>query len=333
VRKENSNYKNMIKKIIKEITPLIDILLLPLTFLSTLWLLIVRRLGLKRMTVSNKIFNSIGLLPIHNNYYQPLINPNKHNLKSLRDDRMIGGLDFNINKQKEIILSFNYVDELLKFPITKSNNNEYYYDNDSFESGDSEYLYNIIRKFKPYKIIEIGSGFSTKMMLNSINKNRDEDSNYNCELTCVEPFKYKQIEGLPITLLKERVESLNIKIFKELRDDDILFIDSSHIIRPQGDVLFEIQYILPELNPGVLIHFHDIFTPKDYLDEWVYKEHRLWNEQYLLETFLSCNDRFEIIGSLNYLKHNYWELLSSKCPILSKEKNREPGSFWIRKIS
>ena len=321
------------KKIIKKITPLIDILFSPLTFLSTVWLLIIRRLGLSRMTVSNTIFNNIGLLPIHNHYYHPLINPNKHNLKSLRDERIIGGLDLNINKQKEIILSFNYVDELLKFPPKKSNGNEYYYHNDSFGSGDSEYLYNIIRKFKPNRIIEVGSGFSTKMMLNSINKNKDEDSNYNCELTCIEPFEYKQIEGLPITLLKEKVESLDIKIFKELKNDDILFIDSSHIIRPQGDVLFEIQQILPELNPGVLIHFHDIFTPRDYLDEWIYKEHFLWNEQYFLETFLSCNDRFEVIGSLNYLKHNYWELLSSKCPILSREKNSEPGSFWIRKIS
>ena len=285
------------------------------------------------MTVSNIIFNNIGLLPIRNHYFQPLINPNKHNLKSLRDERIIGELDLNINKQKEIILSFNYVDELLKFPRTKSNDNKFYYHNNSFGSGDAEYLYNIIRKFKPNRIIEIGSGFSTKMMLNSINRNRDEDGNYNCELTCIEPFAYKQIEGLPTTLFKEKVESLDIKIFKELKKDDILFIDSSHIIKPQGDVLFEIQYVLPQLNPGVLIHFHDIFTPRDYLDEWVYKEHYLWNEQYLLESFLSCNDRFEVIGSLNYLKHNYWDLLSSKCPILSKEKNAEPGSFWIRKIS
>ena len=321
------------KEIIKKIIPLFDIIFSPLTFLSTVWLLIIRKLGLSRMAVSNILFNNIGLLPIRNHFYQPLINPNKHNLKSLRDERIIGGLDLNINKQKEIILSFNYVDELIKFQKTKSNGNEFYYHNGAFESGDAEYLYNIIRKFKPNRIIEVGSGFSTKMMLNSINKNRDEDSNYDCELTCIEPFSYKPIEGLPTTLLKEKVESLDIEIFMKLKKDDILFIDSSHIIRPQGDVLFEIQYVLPQLNPGVLIHFHDIFTPRDYLNEWVYKEHNLWNEQYLLESFLSCNDRFEVIGSLNYLKHNYWELLSSKCPILSKEKNREPGSFWIRKIS
>ena len=209
------------KEIIKKIIPLFDIIFSPLTFLSTVWLLIIRKLGLRKMSLSNIIFNNIGLLPIRNHFYQPLINPNKHNLKSLRDERIIGGLDLNINKQKEIILSFNYVDELLKFPKTKSNDNKFYYHNNSFESGDAEYLYNIIRKFKPNRIIEVGSGFSTKMMLNSINKNRDEDSNYNCELTCIEPFLYKPIEGLPTTLLKEKVESLDIKIFKELKNNDI----------------------------------------------------------------------------------------------------------------
>ncbi len=235
-----------------------------------------------------------------------------------------------------LLINYN-IDNLryfLKFPIKKSNGNEFYYHNGSFEGGDSEYLYNIIRKFKPSKIIEVGSGFSTKMMLNGINKNKDENNNYNCELICIEPFEFKQIEGLPITLLKEKVQSLDMQIFKELKKDDILFIDSSHIIRPQGDVLFEIQHILPELNPGVLIHFHDIYTPRDYLDSWIYEEHFLWNEQYLLETFLSFNDRFEVIGSLNYLKYNYWKLLSSKCPILSKEGNKTPGpcgSFWIRR--
>ena len=117
-----------------------------------------------------------------------------------------------------------------------------------------------------------------------------------------------------------------------MRENDILFIDSSHIIRPQGDVLFEIQHILPELNPGVLIHVHDIFTPKDYLSEWVFNDRRLWNEQYLLESFLSCNSQFEIIGALNYLKHHHWDLLASKLPVLKKESHREPGSFWIRKL-
>jgi len=75
-----------------------------------------------------------------------------------------------------------------------------------------------------------------------------------------------------------------------------LFIDSSHIIRPQGDVLFEYLEILPILNAGVFVHIHDIFTPKDYLSEWILDGKVFWNEQYLLEAFLSFNTCFKIMG-------------------------------------
>jgi hypothetical protein len=325
--------KQIFINIIIKISPIFDFIFSPITLLSTLWLLIIRKLGLRRMAISNIIFNEIGLLPIHDHFYQPLINPKKYNLKPLNEERIIGGLDLNIDQQKNILKSFDYEKELKKIPLIKSEANDFFYHNGAFESGDAEYLYNIIRFFKPNKIIEVGSGFSTKMMLNGINQNEIDDKNYSCEVTCIEPFLFEQLSGLPINLVKNKVESLDIKIFSQLNENDILFIDSSHIIRPQGDVLFEIQNILSQLNKGVLIHFHDIFTPRDYPEEWVYKNHNLWNEQYLLESFLAFNNYFEIIGSLNYLKHDHWDLLSSKCPILKSEKNREPGSFWIRKTS
>lgn len=130
-------------------------------------------------------------------------------------------------------------------------------------------------------------------------------------------------------MIREKVEDLEISFFNQLEANDILFIDSSHIIRPQGDILFEYLEILPNLKPGVLIHIHDIFTPKDYLDDWIFKEHLFWNEQYLVEAFLSFNTNFKIIGALNFLYHNYNNLLSEKFPILAMQKNREPGSLWL----
>jgi len=126
------------------------------------------------------------------------------------------------------------------------------------------------------------------------------------------------------------VEDLKIDFFRHLEEDDIFFIDSSHIIRPQGDVLFEILEILPSLNNGVIVHIHDVFSPRDYLDEWI-SSHVLWNEQYLLEAFLTNNVQYKIIGAVNFLKHHYFELLAAKCPVLAKEHNSEPGSFWIQK--
>lgn len=135
-----------------------------------------------------------------------------------------------------------------------------------------------------------------------------------------------------IETIREKAECADRSIFKSLDNNDILFIDSSHIIRPQGDVLYEYLEILPILRNGVIVHIHDIFTPKDYKDIWILEEIMFWNEQYLLEAFLSFNNHFKIIGALNYLKHNYFEELSSKCPILKKEPEKEPGSFYIRKI-
>lgn len=123
---------------------------------------------------------------------------------------------------------------------------------------------------------------------------------------------------------------MDVNFFNQLGENDILFIDSSHIIRPQGDVLFEYLQILPILNKGVIVHIHDIFTPKDYLNEWIFNGTLFWNEQYFLESFLCLNNSYSIIGALNYLKNNYYNELAEKCPMLTLD--REPGSFWIKKI-
>ena len=269
----------------------------------------------------------LGLLPIRDHYYQPLINPKKHLLKSLRNDRHLPGIDLNIQEQLAILQTFIFNDELEQFSVEKKKGLEYYYKNGSFESGDGEYLYNIIRASKPASFIEIGSGFSTLIANSAIKKNDN-----GCKHICIEPYEVewiKQLEGIEI--IRKKVEEVDMAIFKSLQKNDILFIDSSHIIRPQGDVLLEYLEILPQLNSGVIIHVHDIFTPKDYLDEFVVKYHYMWNEQYLLEALLTHSNSFKIIGALNYLKHHYFEELSAKCPILKVQQYREPGSFWIIK--
>ena len=90
--------------------------------------------------------------------------------------------------------------------------------------------------------------------------------------------------------------------------------------------------ILPELNKGVFIHFHDIFTPYQYPLGWLTEEFRFWNEQYLLEAFMSYNNSFEVVGALAYLQRNHHDVLSEKFPVLKGDTKRFPGSFWIRKI-
>ena len=306
------------------------VLLSPLTLISTIWLKLV--VMIKTKNISDTIFMAIGLLPILDQYYQPLINPRKHLKKSLRAERKMLGIDFNIEEQLKIISEFNYNSELVKFPLEKSDKIEYFYNNNSYMSGDSEYLYNIIRHFKPRRIIEIGSGYSTLMASNAIKKNISENQNYNCDHYCIEPYEQDWLSKIAVTLIRERVEDIEVDFFKQLQKDDILFIDSSHIIRPQGDVLFEYLELLPILNPGVIIHIHDIFSPRDYLDKWIYDDHLMWNEQYLLEAFLCFNNEFKIIGAVNYLSNNYKTHFCNIAPIYASQNNREPGAFWIQKM-
>lgn len=317
------------KETIKKILILITELGFPFTIISSIWFKIIRKVGIGKITDS--VFMKLGVLPIEDHYYQPMINPKRHLKKSLREDRNLPGLDLNIKDQLSLLSKFNYNEELLEFPLEKYDKLGFHYNNGSYESGDAEYLYNMIRSFKPTRIIEIGSGHSTLMAQNAIKRNKNENPNYSCDHICIEPYEMPWLKNINVKLKRELVENIETNYFQILGENDILFIDSSHIIRPQGDVLFEFLEILPTLNFGVIVHVHDIFTPKDYLDNWIKNEHRLWNEQYLLEAFLSCNNEFKIIGALNYLSHNHKKEFEEKCPIFSKQKDREPGGFWIKK--
>ena len=288
-----------------------------------------------KFPISRKTLYRIGVFPIIDHYYDPLFIPDqvKHDLGT---DRDLPGIDLNENQQLELLKGLNFSDELVKMPFDKTADLKYYFNNSVFLSGDSEISYGMIRHFKSRKIIEIGSGLSTLMTLNAIQKNKEEDANYNCEMICVEPFEHKWLDKLDIKLVRSMVEDVDISLFDKLEKNDILFIDSSHMIKPQGDVLFLFLHVLPKLKPGVLVHIHDIFTPRDYLADWVLVKNRMWNEQYLLEAFLSHNHDYKIISAVNFLRHHHLEALSACCPVMKKQiesgADREPGSFWIQKV-
>lgn len=308
---------------------LIDWLLSPLTFIASVWLKLIRKAGVHRMKASKSIFEAIGVFPILDHYYEPLFNKSRLK-KSLRLDRSLPGIDMNVEEQLSVLRQFHFNEELVKFPRERTQRLEYFYNNGPFMSGDAEYLYNMIRFYKPNKIVEIGSGNSTLMARNAIEQNTADDPECHCDHICIEPYQHDWLNKLGVSVVRELVEDTDKSLFMSLNANDILYIDSSHIIRPQGDVLVEYLEILPLLKSGVFVHVHDIFTPRDYLDDWIINRVKLWNEQYMLEAFLSLNKQFRIIGALNYLRHHYPEELAEKCPILASEiDSREPGSFWF----
>lgn len=307
----------------------LEVLLAPLTFVGALWLKFARHFGLEHLPVTRGILFRVGLLPVRHHYYEPFVLP-KDLRAPLAADRDLPGVDLNVTEQLEILARFRYGDELAAMPEHGTDALAYHYRNQSFESGDAEFLYSAIRSFKPRRIIEVGSGESTKMARAAILRNGRDDAAYACEHVCIEPYEMPWLERLGVRVLRQQVETVPMELFLSLQANDILFIDSSHVVRPQGDVLFEYLSVLPRLRKGVLVHVHDVFTPRDYLEDWVLRESRLWTEQYLLEAFLTHNSQFRVIGALNYLKHHHPQAVSAALPVLGRDLDaREPGSFWI----
>jgi len=293
---------------------------------------LIRRVGVYRMKISHAIFNLVGVFPIRDHYYEPMFNP-KYFHHPLSQDRKLNGIDWNVEEQLSVLAQFHFNSDLKKIPIQKTDEFSFYYDNPNFLPGDAEFFYNLIRLYKPSRITEIGSGMSTLLAQSAIRDCKKEDQNYAPKHICIEPFEMAWLENVGnIEIIRQLVEEIDKSIFAELSVNDILFIDSSHMIRPQGDVLVEYLEILPLLQSGVLIQVHDIFSPRDYPKKWLVEQVRFWNEQYLLEAFLSCNTEFAIIGALNYLKHHYPQEFEEKCPIYGQRPHAfNPGSFWFRK--
>lgn len=318
------------KTLIIKLLPIADVLLFPFVYPSAWLLKNVRRAGVHRLPNCKNALMKIGVFPICDHYYEPQFD-NRETKQPFSQDRTLPGLDWNIAEQHKVLATFLFSQELAHLPQEKPDTLDFHLNNDTFESGDAEYWYQLIRSIKPRKIFEIGSGNSTLMAIKAIRRNREQDPNYNCKHICIEPYEMSWLEDTDVSVVRQKIEDLDIEFFSELEENDILFIDSSHIIRPQGDVLFEYLELLPTLNKGVIVHVHDIFSPKNYPKEWLKDEVKFWNEQYLLEAFLSHNSSWKIIGALNYLHHNHYEKLKSVAPFLTP--NREPGSFYIKKIA
>jgi hypothetical protein len=277
-------------------------------------------------------FANIAVVRRH--YYEPIVF--QRDLKSdLAAERAISGLKLNPMGQIAFIDSLTFGQELAHSPMVPRRPNDkaqFYFQNGSFGCGDAEIYYNIIRRFKPARIIEVGSGYSSVLAQQALRKNREQDAGYTYRHICIEPFENTWLESVGAEIERKRVEDCPLSFFQQLEAGDILFIDSTHMIRPQGDVLFEILSLIGTLKKGVLIHVHDIFTPRDYPKRWVLGDRRFWNEQYLLEAYLCFNESFEVVAAVNWLKNNHFDLLCACCPVLAQEPTAQPGSFWFQKI-
>lgn len=311
----------------------VDVLFVPFTAICAWWMRLLRRIGVQHMRASKAVMLRIGVFPIQDHFYEPLFNP-RHLRFPLDRERDLPGIDLNIDGQLSLLDEFSYAQELEQFPDESPRKDKFHYRNGFFGVGDAQFLYSVIRHFRPRRIVEIGSGYSTLMTLHAISANKSDTPDYACDVTCVEPDPKGWLDEMDVNVIRRPVEEIGLDTFSRLQANDICFIDSSHMIRPQGDVPFEYLEVLPRLQPGVLVHVHDIFTPRDYREDWIVNFVRFWNEQYLLEAFLSCNRDFKVLGALNHLYHCHRDALLRIFPKLASQPESTPrcGSFWMVKL-
>ena len=246
--------------------------------------------------------------------------------KSYKDQ--LDGINLNKKYQNDLLYKFiDYHNQCL-FPHEKNDKFRYYFNNDKYTYSDGLTLYSMIRNFNPKKIIEIGSGFSSCVILDT----NDHYFNSNIDVKLIEPYPESLFKLIKSTdhknlFAEEKLQNIDINIFSSLEKNDILFIDSTHVSKLNSDVNKIVFEILPILQSGVIIHFHDIFWPFEYPKNWI-QEGRAWNEAYILHAFLKYNEKYEIIFFSDYIHKFHQNFLQDNLPLYL---NGPGGNLWIRK--
>jgi hypothetical protein len=264
-------------------------------------------------------------------YYQPTY-ADRDLPADVTTPRDLPGLDLHEADQLALLASFAVQGELESLNDAAKSDLAYSFDNLQYGPGDAEALYAMIRHRKPRRIFEIGSGNSTRVASIAVARNRAEDPAYTCRHLCIEPYEMPWLERLGPEIIRHRLEDVPLSLFGELAAGDVLFIDSSHVIRPFGDVLVEFQSIIPRLSKGVIVHVHDIFTPRDYPEQWLRGERRLWNEQYLLEVLLTNSTRYRTLLALNWLANEHRAALTEAFPKMAEFPDAQPGAYWFEVV-
>ncbi len=292
--------------------------------------------GIKRKLKQLKNLRIVNLDFAPGHYYSPIVNPKE--IANRADvafaiPKNIKGIDLNKEAQmatlKQMVPYYNEN----TFPETKTEGKRYYFQNNYYSYSDSLFLYNIMRHNKPKRIVEVGSGFSSAVMLDT----NDQFFDGAIKLTFVEPHPQRLYSLLNendkknTTIHVKNIQTIELETFDQLQENDILFIDSTHVSKADSDVNRIILEILPRLNKGVLIHFHDIFYPFEYPKDWVLGWQGFgWNETYLLKSFLLHNPDFKIELFNTYLEYFNEPWFAENMPKCLENRG---GSIWIRKVN
>lgn len=284
-------------------------------------------------------------LRLHPNYIGAVTYPPGHYYSPLLDLERLGDgaphlpfdgeewwehLDFREDAQRAYYEEILTRHEVLPFPPRKTADFRYFTDNQWFPASDAHTLSGIIQKEKPRRIIEVGSGFSSAVMLDTL-----QHTGATAELTFIEPNP-ERLQSLldchdqTLTTIRARmVQEIPPADFDRLEAQDVLFIDSSHVSKVGSDVSYIFLRILPRLKPGVIVHVHDVFYPYSYPAVWI-REGKAWNESLFLRAFLIGNPQFQIMAFNSYAGQKFPALFEKRCPAYLENGG---ASIWLRKVA
>jgi predicted O-methyltransferase YrrM len=272
-------------------------------------------------------------------YYSPLPSPEDvvryAPAAFSRGPESLVGLDLDVEGQLAMVETLGPYTRDLHFDADRGGATRYYWDNDGFGPGDAVVLAAMMRHARPSRIIEVGAGYSTAVMLDVAERYLGTPP----RITCIdpEPERLRRLlrEGDTgrLTVHESIVQDLPVSFFTELGAGDILFIDSSHVLKLGSDVAFLLLEVLPRLAPGVFVHVHDIACSFEYPIEW-YEEGRAWNEAPALRAFLAFNQAFGIVFFADYLMRFQRAAVSAHMPLALRQPKAVPEgntsvSFWM----
>jgi predicted O-methyltransferase YrrM len=267
-------------------------------------------------------------------YYSPI--PSREQIRadaerlSTARPREIPGIDLNEEEQLAVLEQIKVFYRELPFSTSKVPGRRYFFENPAYSYSDAICLYGMIRHVQPRRIIEVGSGYSSCVTLDT--NELFFDNRIAC--TFIEPFPallhslMKPDDLARVEIIASPLQKVDVARFRELNENDILFIDSTHVAKLGSDVNYIFSEILPTLRRGVYVHFHDIFYPFEYPAAWL-NAGRVWTEAYILRAFLAFNSAYEIVLYNTFLEHFHRSQFEQYMPLCLEN---EGGSIWLRRI-
>ena len=198
------------------------------------------------------------------------------------------------------------------------------FDQGWFPPLDAAAAYAVVRAHPPRRVVEVGSGHSTRFLAQAI-----ADAGADAAFTAIDPAPRAAIAGLPLNLVRSTLQEAGTAAFEALEAGDVLFVDSSHILMPGSDVDWLLNRVLPTLAPGVMVHIHDILLPDPYPAAWTW---RGYNEQTAIAALIADERAYEVMFASHYVTTAMAARLAAS---VVARLPRLPGAFdtslWLRK--